>query len=50
MPGHRWDAELAPHTLDPRTLPDRLTAVGFSQVAVERGEFDFRFHAFKLSA
>jgi hypothetical protein len=30
--------------LDPDTLPDRLGALGFVGVEVERGEFDYRFH------
>lgn len=31
--------------LDPETLPARLEAAGFTGVGIERGEYDFRFHA-----
>jgi SAM-dependent methyltransferase len=33
--------------LAPETLPERLGAIGFSDVAVDRGEYDFRFYARK---
>jgi SAM-dependent methyltransferase len=33
--------------LDPATLPERLGRIGYTGVAVEHGEFDFRFHARK---
>jgi SAM-dependent methyltransferase len=33
--------------LAPETLPERLAAIGFSDVAVTRGEYDFRFYARK---
>lgn len=33
--------------LDPDELPSRLQAAGFTGVGVERGEYDFRFHARK---
>ena len=29
------------------TLPDRLGAFGFTDVGIDRGEYDFRFHARK---
>lgn len=41
--GHAGDVFVP---LDPDTLPDRLGALGFVGVEVERGEFDFRFHGF----
>lgn len=33
--------------LVPETLPERLSAIGFSDVTVDRGEYDFRFYARK---
>ncbi|HTR95973.1 MAG TPA: class I SAM-dependent methyltransferase [Trebonia sp.] len=33
--------------VDPDGLPRRLSAIGFTEIAVEHGEFDFRFHARK---
>jgi hypothetical protein len=33
--------------LAPETLPRRLGAIGFSDVIVDRGEYDFRFYARK---
>ena len=33
--------------LDPAALPDRLGSIGFTQVGVEQGEYDFRFVARK---
>jgi SAM-dependent methyltransferase len=33
--------------LVPEALPERLGAIGFSDVAVDRGEYDFRFYARK---
>jgi SAM-dependent methyltransferase len=33
--------------LVPETLPERLGAIGFSDVVVDRGEYDFRFYARK---
>jgi SAM-dependent methyltransferase len=33
--------------LDPRTLPGRLHAAGFTDVRLESGEYDLRFHALK---
>jgi SAM-dependent methyltransferase len=33
--------------IDPDALPARLSAIGFTGVGVERGEYDFRFHAGK---
>lgn len=33
--------------IDPDTLPPRLAGIGFTDVGVERGEYDFRFHARK---
>jgi SAM-dependent methyltransferase len=33
--------------LAPETLPERLGAIGFSDVAVDRGDYDFRFYARK---
>jgi SAM-dependent methyltransferase len=35
--------------LDPETLPERLGAIGFSDVTVDHGEYDFRFCARKAS-
>jgi SAM-dependent methyltransferase len=31
--------------VDPDGLPQRLAAIGFTDIGVEHGEFDFRFHA-----
>lgn len=33
--------------LDPEALPDRLASIGYTDVAVERGDYDFRFRASK---
>lgn len=33
--------------LDPETLPRRLSALGFADVRIDHGEYDFRFHARK---
>ena len=33
--------------VDPEGLPRRLGAIGFTEVGVEHGEYDFRFHARK---
>jgi SAM-dependent methyltransferase len=33
--------------LNPEVLPDRLNVVGFSDVRIERGDYDFRFHGLK---
>ena len=33
--------------VDPEALPRRLEAIGFSDVAIEHGELDYRFHARK---
>jgi hypothetical protein len=34
-------------SVDPDDLPQRLGAIGFTDVEVELGELDFRFHACK---
>ncbi|UGT61968.1 class I SAM-dependent methyltransferase [Nocardia asteroides] len=31
--------------LDPSTLPGRLAGLGFTDVTIDHGEYDFRFHA-----
>jgi SAM-dependent methyltransferase len=36
--------------VDPEGLPRRLEAIGFTEVRVERGEYDFRFQARKPSS
>jgi hypothetical protein len=33
--------------LSPETLPDRLGAIGFSDVEIDHGKYDFRFCARK---
>jgi hypothetical protein len=33
--------------VDPEVLPGRLEAIGFTDVSVEHGEYDFRFRARK---
>jgi SAM-dependent methyltransferase len=35
--------------LDPQVLPDRLSAIGFAEIDIEPGEYDFRFVARKPS-